>query len=244
MARQLGRRGFRIAVTGRRAERLHETEAEVTSAGGECLALRGSVGDPEKVRQHYARIEEAWGGLDWVILNAGISNPTPALRFDADAYREIFATNVGGAINWLGVALPGLLAQRRGKIAALSSLAAWRGLPNSGAYSASKAALLTLLESARIDLRGTGVEIVTVCPGFIHSDLEDAGQGRRPFVLGLEEGARRILAGVERGDAMVAFPWQLSCLVRGLVAPLPVPVYDRIAARVLGSEPDNVASDR
>jgi NAD(P)-dependent dehydrogenase (short-subunit alcohol dehydrogenase family) len=237
LATELGRRGWRIAVTGRRAEKLQETAAQVTSGGGKCLPLEGSVTDPETVRKHYASIREAWGGLDWLILNAGVSHPTSARRFDAEAYREIFDTNVGGAINWLGAALPDLIAQHRGKVVAISSLAAWRGLPNAGAYSASKAALVKLLEATRVDLRGTGVEVVTVCPGFILSDPDDPSQGERPFVLGLEDGVHRILDGVERGKALVAFPWQLSCLVRVLVAHLPTSLYDRTAARVFGSEP-------
>jgi NAD(P)-dependent dehydrogenase (short-subunit alcohol dehydrogenase family) len=236
LARQLGLRGCRIAVTGRRSGLLQETAALVESGGGECLSLAGCVTDAPTVKEHYAAIREAWGGLDWAILNAGVGESGSARHFTADHYHRVFATNVGGVINWLEAVLPYMVAQGRGTVAGICSLAAWRGLPNSGAYSASKAALLTLLESTRVDLRGTGVGVVCVCPGFIRSDPDDPGQSGRPFLLELECGVRHILRAIERGKPMVAFPWQLSCLVRGVAAHLPPGLYDWVASRAFPTD--------
>ena len=97
---------------------------------------------------------------DWAILNAGVSDSVDARRFRAGAYHRVFATNVGGAVNWLEAVLPDMISAGSGTVAGISSLAGWRGLPGAGAYSASKAALSTLLESTRVDLRGTGVDVV------------------------------------------------------------------------------------
>jgi NAD(P)-dependent dehydrogenase (short-subunit alcohol dehydrogenase family) len=235
LARQLALRGWRIAVTGRRSARLLETAAWVRRAGGDCLPLEGCVTDSATVRTHYATICEAWGGLDWAILNAGVSGAGSARRFDAAHYHRIFATNVGGVVNWLEAVLPDMVAQGRGTVAGISSLAAWRGLPNSGAYSASKAALLTLLESTRVDLRGTGVAVVSVCPGFIRSDPDDPGQSGRPFLMELECGVRHILRGIDQKKSIVVFPWQLSCLVRLVAAHLPASWYDWVVSRGLES---------
>ncbi len=235
MARQLGARGFRVAVTGRREQELLETARRAGNAGGECFPLPGSVTEPEVVARHYAAIRERWGGLDWAILNAGVGDSVDARRFSAERYQHVFATNVLGAVNWLEAVLPGMIEAGRGTVAGISSLAAWRGLPGAGAYSASKAALATLLESTRVDLRGTGVHVVTVFPGFIRtgSARPEADRGK-PFLLDLEDGVRRILAGIERGQAVVHFPWPLSPFMRHVVRHLPAAAYDALVGRLAG----------
>jgi NAD(P)-dependent dehydrogenase (short-subunit alcohol dehydrogenase family) len=235
MARQLGRRRWRIAVTGRREDELRETARLVESAGGECLALVGSVTERDTVKRHYAAIRERWGGLDWAILNAGIGRTTDARDLRAEDYHRTFATNVGGVVNWLEAVLPDMIRAGSGTVAGISSLAALRGLPKAGAYSASKAALSTLLESTRVDLRGTGVDVVTVCPGFIRN-----GSGRpeddrgKPFLMELGDGVRCILAGIDRKRRMVHFPWQLSYLMKYVVHNLPAFSYDWVIGKAAG----------
>jgi NAD(P)-dependent dehydrogenase (short-subunit alcohol dehydrogenase family) len=238
MARQLGRRGYRVAVTGRREPELRETARLVEAAGGEPLVLVGSVGDSAAVAAHAADVRERWGGLDLLILNAGIGDAVDARRFDAARFRAVMDTNVGGAANWLAVVLPWMIEAGSGTVAGISSLAAWRGLPRAGAYSASKAALATMLESARVDLRGTGVRVVTVFPGFIRNrggpSAADAG---KPFLLDLEDGVRRILAGVESGRRVVHFPWPLSWPMRHVVRNLPAAAYDWLMGRLSPRSP-------
>jgi NAD(P)-dependent dehydrogenase (short-subunit alcohol dehydrogenase family) len=238
MARQLGRRGFRVAVTGRREALLRETARLVEAAGSEALPLVGSVRDPATVTRHAAEVRAAWEGLDWLVLNAGIGDGVDARHFDAQRFSDVLATNVGGAANWLAAVLPWMIEARSGTVAGISSLAAWRGLPGAGAYSASKAALATMLESARVDLRGTGVRVVTVFPGFIRNrgepGADDAG---KPFLLDLEEGVRRILDGVESGRPVVHFPKRLSWPMRHVVRNLPAPAYDWLMARVSPRRP-------
>jgi NAD(P)-dependent dehydrogenase (short-subunit alcohol dehydrogenase family) len=235
MARQLGARGFRVAVTGRREEELRETARQTESAGGESLPLVGSVTDREVVARHYAAIRERWGGLDWAILNAGVGDAVDARRISAERYHRVFAVNVLGAVNWLEAVLPGMIEAGHGTVAGISSLAAWRGLPGAGAYSASKAALATLLESTRVDLRGTGVHVVTVFPGFIRTGSANPEADRgKPFLLDLEDGVRRILAGIERKQAVVHFPWPLSPFMRHVVRLLPAPAYDALVGRLAG----------
>jgi short-subunit dehydrogenase len=233
MARQLGARGFRVALTGRREEELREAARQAEREGGECLPLVGSVTDREVVARHHAAIRERWGGLDWAILNAGVGDSVDARRLSAGTYHRVFEVNVLGAVHWLEAVLPGMIEAGSGTVAGISSLAAWRGLPGAGAYSASKAALATLLESTRVDLRGTGVRVVTVFPGFIRtgSASPEADRGK-PFLLDLEDGVRRILAGIERGQAVVHFPWPLSPFMRHVVRHLPARAYDALVGRL------------
>jgi short-subunit dehydrogenase len=127
--------------------------------------------------------------------------------------------------------LPDMIRQGGGTIAGISSLAAWRGLPGAGAYCASKSALSTLLESARLDLRNTGVKIVTVCPGFVKSEITARRDPREmPFLLETEDGARRIIRGIKKQKSLVHFPWQVSWLMK-LVKLLPDGLYDPLLAR-------------
>lgn len=230
---QLGRRGWRVALTGRRADKLKETAEAVRKAGGTPLELVGSVSDPKDVNAQYAQIKKEWGGLDYVVLNAGVGDRNDAKEFKASSVVWTFETNVFGVAYWMEAVLPDMIAQGSGTLSAVSSLAAFRGLPSSGSYSASKAALNALLESARVDLRGTGVRVVTVCPGFVKSELTDRNEpGQMPFLLGTEDGVARMLRGIDAGDRVVHFPWQLSLTVIYLLHNLPGFIYDRIASRI------------
>lgn len=232
MARQLGTRGCRVAITGRRDEKLRETERLVTEAGGDALALVGSVSERDTVQAQYTTIKEKWGGLEVAILNAGVADSRKATEFTADDYRWTFETNVFGVCEWMEAVLPDMITAKRGIIAGISSPAAWRGFPSTGSYCASKAALSTLLESARVDLRGTGVEIITVCPGWVKSEITDRNDPKEMFILlEVEDGAQRILRGIDKRRRLIHFPWQMTWLVRYLVGPMPMWLYDPLISR-------------
>ncbi|OGR84336.1 MAG: hypothetical protein A3J74_06900 [Elusimicrobia bacterium RIFCSPHIGHO2_02_FULL_57_9] len=229
MALLLGREGCQLALTGRRRGKLEQTAKD---AGGECLVLPGDVGDYAAAKAGYAAIRRKWGGLDWAVLNAGISKSKNIREFSAETCRRIFEVNVIGAANWLEQVLPDMIQAGSGTIAGVASLAGWRGWPNSGAYCASKAALEILLESARLDLRGTGVRVVIVCPGFVKSELTGGRSKSMPFILEGEDGARRIINGIKRGKKVVHFPWQLSLPMKYLVRPMPDFLYDFLATQL------------
>ncbi len=233
MATQLARRGDRIAITGRRKNLLHEVEAQLKSAGAaDVLALPGGVDDPQCVAAHYAQIKQQWGGLDLAILNAGVGGSNNAKTFAAQPYLETFATNVHGVCNWLEQIIPDMIAQRSGTIAGISSPAGWRGLPGIGPYSASKAALSTLLESTRVELRGTGVHVVDVCPGFVKSEMTAKNDPNdMPWLLETEDGAARILRGIDARKRIVHFPWQLTWPLRHIIARFPGWLFDPLITR-------------
>ncbi len=236
LALQLARRGWRIAVTGRRADALKETAQLVAEAGGEPLILVGSVTDDEEVRAHYALIKKEWGGLDYALLNAGVGDSMHATEFRTETYRWTFDTNVLGVCRWLEAILPDMIAQGSGVVAAVASLAAFRGLPGSGPYSASKAALVSLLESTRVDLRGTGVDVVTVCPGFVKSPMTARNKpGTMPFLMETPDGAAAMLRGIDARRRIVHFPWQLSYATKYVLGNLPGFIYDRLSSKLAPS---------
>lgn len=229
----LGRRGERIALTGRRTPMLESAAAEVRAAGAaDVLVLPGGVDDPAVVARHHEQIVQRWGGLDLAILNAGVGGSDDPRAFRTRAYRDTFAVNFFGVCHWLECIIPGMVAEGRGIIAGISSPGGWRGFPGVGPYSASKAALSTMLESIRVDLRGTGVHIVDVCPGYVKSEMTAKNDpGRMPFLLETEEGAVRILRGIDRRQRLVHFPRRLTWPLRHVVARLPGAVFDPLAAR-------------
>lgn len=233
MAVQLGRRGWRVAVTGRRVDELKKTANLVSDAGGEPLLLPGSVTDADEVRAHHAAIVAAWGGLDWAILNSGVSDSMDAKEFKAEVVRWTLETNVVGVARWMEAVIPGMVEQGSGVVAGISSLAGFRGLPLSGPYCASKAAVNALLESARVDLRGTGVDVVTVTPGFVKSEITARhGEGSMPFLMETPDGAKAILDGIDARRRVVHFPGPLSYPMKYLIARLPGWLYDPLAARL------------
>lgn len=232
LAVQLARRGWRVAVSGRRKEQLEETARLVKAAGGEPLVLLGSVTEQTEVKAHYAAVKKAWGGLDYAVLNAGVGDMMDAKEFKAESVKWTFDANVFGVCYWMEELIPDMLAQKSGVIAGVASLAGFRGLPKSGPYSASKAALITLLESARVDLRGTGVDVVTVCPGFVRSEMTDRNElGSMPFLMETADGVAAMLAGIDARRRVVHFPWQLSYASKYVLPSIPDFLYEFIAEK-------------
>lgn len=234
MAIQLARSKARVAITGRREEKLRETAGLVERAGGEALVLVGDSTDSQMTQRHYARIKEAWGGLDWAILNAGISLRNPGTKFSSAIYRKTFETNVMGVLYWIEAVIPDMIRAKNGTIAGISSLAGFVGLPHSGAYSSSKAALTSILESLRVDLASSNVSVVTICPGFIQTEMTDKNDPRDMFfVLKGEDGAKRIIAAIKKKKPLYYFPWPLAWPMAWILPNLPRGLYDLIARRMI-----------
>jgi short-subunit dehydrogenase len=229
LAVELGRRGASLALIARRADALREAAGEIESAGGRVLALPADVRDAAEVRAAADRVRESWGHIDLLVANAGLGGTTPAKNLRADEVAEIINTNVIGAVNCVAAVLPEMLARRSGQLVAISSLAAYRGLPNSAAYSASKAAVSTFFESLRVDLRNTGVDVTIIHPGYIKTALTAGRKARMPFLMELDEATALIIRAIEARRRAYAFPWQLAGLAR-LLKLMPDALYDRLNA--------------
>jgi short-subunit dehydrogenase len=234
LALQLAREGCQLALTGRRGDRLNELAQAAKADGADgVLTLAGDVADPATVKRHYAAIAEQFGGLDWAILNAGVSKSGDAKEgFAADDYRYVYGTNVFGVANWIEAVLPDMLKDKSGTIAGVASIAGYRGLPRSGPYSSSKAAVIALLESLRVDLRGTGVKVVTICPGFVRTEMTSKWKDEdMPFLMDATDAVRRMVAGIKAGRRVVDFPFPFSTAVKYVVRNLPGCIYDRVASQ-------------
>jgi short-subunit dehydrogenase len=126
--------------------------------------------------------------------------------------------------------LPEMVEQGSGQLVAISSLAAYRGLPKSGAYCASKAALSAYFESLRIDLRGTGVDVTIIHPGFIKTPVTEGRAAKMPYLMELDDAVKKIIRAIETRKKSYAFPWQLASIVRAAML-FPIPLYDRIVSK-------------
>lgn len=171
------------------------------------------------------------GVPDVVIANAGISHGTlTEHEEDLAVFREIVETNLFGVLHTLHPFVAPMRAAGRGSLVGIASVAGFRGLPGSAAYSASKAAAIRYLESLRVELRGSGVKVTTLCPGYIATPMTARNPYRMPFIIEADEAARRFLRVIDAGRHYAVIPWQMAVAGR-LLALLPDALYDRLAAR-------------
>lgn len=225
LAVRLARHGGRLALVARRLDKLEAVAHKVRQAGGHPLCLEGDVRDLEQSRELAAQVASEQGPVDVAFLNAGLGGPTTLTRFKAEKVRYMFEVNVFGVVNWLDALLPDMISRGRGVLAVTSSLASVRGIPTGGAYSASKAAVSTLMESLRAEARGHGLQVSIIEPGFFKSELTKDNNFHMPFLMETDEAARIIEQEVAAGQERIRFPWQLS-KVMGTLRYLPDPMFD------------------
>jgi NAD(P)-dependent dehydrogenase (short-subunit alcohol dehydrogenase family) len=180
----------------------------------------------EAARDFLAR----FGSPQVVIANAGVSRGTlTEFAEDLPAFRAVLETNVLGLVNAFQPFIAPMRAAGGGALAGIASIAGFRGLPGSGAYSASKAAAIGYLESLRVELRKSGIAVVTVCPGYIATPMTARNPYRMPFLMQPDVAAARIATAIARRRRFYVLPWQMAIAGRVFRA-LPRPLYDRLLA--------------
>ncbi|MDJ0684912.1 MAG: SDR family NAD(P)-dependent oxidoreductase [Alphaproteobacteria bacterium] len=223
--------GAALFLFGRNEARLAETAAKAAEAGAAQIETHTiDVSDAREMKEALDTIDAA-APLDLVIANAGVSGGTGGGGETADQTARIFDINLYGVLNTVQPVLPRMLARGRGQIAIMSSLAAYRGFAGAPAYSASKAAVKTYAEALRAAHAKDGVRINAICPGFVETPMTDVNVFAMPFLMPAPEAARRILRGLEKNKAVVAFPWPMHWAVSAfsLLPPaLAVPLLSRM----------------
>jgi short-subunit dehydrogenase len=228
LARRYAAGGATLGLVARRGERLQALRAGLSSP---CETYAADVCDAAAMRDAAARFVERHGVPDLVIANAGISygNSTEAAE-DVEAFREILDVNVLGLVNTFHPFVAAMRARRSGHLVGIASVAGVRGLPGATAYSASKAAAVRYLEGLRVELRGSGVDVTTISPGYIATPMTAKNPYRMPFILDAEEAARRFVRAIARRPRHAVVPWQMAIVAR-LLHVLPPWLFDRLAAR-------------
>lgn len=229
LARAYAEQGAVVGLFARREAPLAAVAA--TLRGGRSACYTGDVRDAAALRAAAADFLTRFGPPDIVVANAGISVGTSTeYAADNEPFRTVVDTNLLGIVHTFQPFVAAMRAARHGKLVGIASVAGFRGLPGASAYSASKAAAISYLESLRVELVGSGVKVITVCPGFIATPMTENNPYRMPFLLAPDKAARLIVRAIDRGRRFYVLPWQMAWLGRGLRM-LPRGVYDRLLAR-------------
>lgn len=230
LALEIASRGGRLGLIARRDDVLNELVSQIKAQGGNAIAVAADVRDPKGVRAAADRFRAELGPIDVMIANAGVATTDPVANLNSEQVAEVININVLGAVNSVTAVLPEMTERGSGQLVAIASLAGYRGLAKSAAYCASKAAMSSFFESLRIDLRHTGVTVTVIYPGFIKTPLTAGRMAKMPYLMELDDAVKKIVAAIEKGKKVYAFPWQLATIVRsGLV--MPAAMYDWIAER-------------
>lgn len=238
LALELARRGAKLGLVARRKDVLDEIITEVDqneNANGDAgaanvLAISGDVQDASSMRVAAEQLRSQFGKIDVLIANAGIGGNDDPAQLDAAKFANVINTNVIGVSNSVAAVIPDMVKRGSGQLAVISSLAAYRGLPKSAAYCASKAAVSAMFESLRLDLKPRGIDVTIIHPGFIKTPLTAGRRAKLPWFLELEPAVKKMVSAIEKRKKSYAFPWQLATIVRtGMV--MPNAMYDWIANR-------------
>jgi NAD(P)-dependent dehydrogenase (short-subunit alcohol dehydrogenase family) len=220
--------GWAVGMAGRNPERLQGVAA---GFGAKATLYPLDVGEPAALQAAADDFVRRHGVPEVVIANAGVSVGTLTdYAEDLAAFERVLRTNVLGMAATFQPFLAPMRRARQGTLVGIASVAGVRGLPGAGAYSASKAAAITYLESLRVELRGSGVRVATICPGYVETPMTAVNDYPMPFLIKAEEAARRIARAIDRGASYAVIPWQMGVVAK-LLRLLPNPVFDALFAR-------------
>jgi NAD(P)-dependent dehydrogenase (short-subunit alcohol dehydrogenase family) len=222
LARHYGAAGARLGLVGRRLDGL-----QATAAGLDAQLYQADVRDVAAMQSAASAFLSEVGPPDIVIAAAGISVGTlTEAAEDAPVFRAVMDANVLGLVHTFQ---PFILPMQRhgGVLCGISSVAGVRGLPGGGAYSASKAAATIYLEALRLELKGRGIDVVTVAPGYIDTPMTQVNPYAMPFRMSAATAATKVARCIARRRAYTTIPWQMAWVAR-MLKWLPIPVYDSL----------------
>jgi short-subunit dehydrogenase len=231
LAAEYAARGATLGLVARRAEVLRELAASLPNPHlHKVYAL--DVTDHAALAHAARDFIASQGGADIVIANAGISHGTlTEFAADLQVFDTILATNVSATVATFSPFIAAMKAQPGPcRLVGIGSVAGIRGLPGAGAYSASKAAVLSYCESLRLELRHDGIKVVTIAPGYIDTPMTRHNRYPMPFLMPAARFAARAADAIGRGTSYAVIPWQMGVVAK-LLRALPNAVYDLAFSR-------------
>lgn len=231
LAQAFAARGARLGLLARRRELLEELRASLPQATQHCL-YAVDVCDHAALAAAAADFQQQCGRVDVVIANAGISHGSLTEdAADLPVFRQIMDTNYLATVATFSPFIQNMRHQGGlARLVAISSVAGIRGLPGAAAYCASKAAVTNYCEALRLELRSSGIQVVTLAPGFIATPLTAKNHFKMPFLMPANRFAEQAVSVILRGERYRILPWQMA-LVGKLLYLLPNGLYDRIMTR-------------
>lgn len=211
LAKSYLKEGHRVAICGRNLEKVDRAESKTYP---ELKMYELSVTDKEATK---AAVEDfAKGGLDVVVANAGVSHGSKSRWPDAHATEVIYQTNVLGVVNTFMPALAIFKEKKQGHLVAIASVAGFVGLPGASAYSGSKAAVIQMCESYALDLPRWGIDVTTICPGFIDTPLTRKNDHPMPFLMNCDKAVKKMRKAIDQKRVLYVFPWQMALAIHVL----------------------------
>lgn len=228
---EMASRGYPLVVTARSRDPLEalKTEIEGRHAGASVHVAEGDVTDAERMAQIVQDMESE-GGIGIGVLNAGIYIPIDGTKPDLAAMHTTFDVNLKGTANCVVALIEAMRPRRSGQISMVASVAGYSGLPMSAAYGATKAGLINLAEALRFDTDRMGITLQIVNPGFVETPATDDNPFDMPFLLKVDDAARRMADGLEKGNFEVTFPKRFTYMLKFLRL-LPHGLYHWLVSR-------------
>ncbi len=222
-----------LGLVARRGERLQALAAALTAQRADLQVAIYPIDITSRADLSAAAADfvTRFGAPDVVIANAGISVGTHAGEpGDAEVFERLIRLNLIAVNDTFASFIPAMTTRGSGRLVAIASVKGVRGFPGSGAYSASKAAVITYCESLRVDLHGTGVSVVTIAPGYVRTELTQVNRYKMPFIIAAPVFAAAAVSVIEAGHRYRVIPRRMAIVAR-LLSWLPNVVYDRLIAR-------------
>mgnify|MGYP001234503666 CR=1 FL=1 len=234
LAKEYATNGNFLAISGRNAERLNTIAEECRNKGAIVENRVLDVMDTNEMSKWVSSVNSRVF-LDLVIANAGIAGGVDGAGRGPSATHEIFRTNINGVINTVLPSLEVMEKRGQGQIAIMSSLAAFRGIPSTPAYSATKAAVKVWGEGLRTRHAGNGIKVSVICPGFVQSGMTKNNPFPMPLIISSKKAAKIIRKGLEKNTARIAFPRRMYFLA-WLLGVLPPSFSDRLIPNIVLKE--------
>lgn len=231
LALLLGAEGAAVAGLDLQARGLEQLTHDLPS--GKVATTIVDVADGPAVAQAVTQLEQRLGPIDLLLACAGVGYETSACNFQAADLEKVIRVNLIGVSNCIAAVLPGMLQRRSGHLVAISSLASYRGMPLMAGYCASKAGVNALLDALRVELRGQGIAVTTICPGWVRTPMTEQVRIPKPGLMEPTEAARLILEAVRRRRTFFAFPNRLAWRI-ALLRWLPPGISDWLLWRMYG----------
>ena len=228
LARFYAARGATLGLLARREDHLRNLKAAL-GVPAETYAV--DVTDLQAVKAAAAAFIAKHGLPDIVIANAGVSHGTlTEIEDDVEVFRQIMDVNVNGVVNTFHPFIAPMKVRGSGSLVGVASVAGFRGLPGASAYSASKAAVISYCEALRVELRRPGVQVTTICPGYIATPMTAGNPYPMPFIIPAGEFALRCARAIDAKASLAVIPWQMAIVGR-LFRLVPNFLYDRAMAK-------------
>lgn len=217
LAQKYASAGYNLMISARSQEKLEELSFILKkSYSQKILISRLDVCDANSLKNSCAEFLEKIGNLDLVIFCPALYYPTSAIGFDLKQAHDTIDVNLKGAFNMLHAVLPNMVAQKNGHIAIIASVAGYRGLPQSFAYGASKAALINLCEGIYHDLKAHNINLSLINPGFVETRLTGKNKFVMPFITTPKIAAEEIFKGIEAKKFEIDFPKKFTYFLKFL----------------------------